>query len=62
MISVGKPNRKTSLVERTRGWEYNANMELKERDVMEFMDWINMALDRDQWRILVNMVIKLRIL
>jgi hypothetical protein len=25
------------------------------------MDWINLAQDRDQWRVLVNMVMNLRV-
>jgi len=29
--------------------------------VLEAVDWINLAYDRDQWRSLVNMVMNLRV-
>jgi hypothetical protein len=29
--------------------------------VWDGMDWIDMAQDRDQWRVLVNTVMKLRV-
>jgi hypothetical protein len=35
-------------------------MDLREIDWSD-MDWIHLAQDRDQWRALVNMVIKLRV-
>jgi hypothetical protein len=41
----GRPGRKWNL--RGRGWEV--------------VDWIHLAQDRDQWRALVNMVMRLQV-
>jgi hypothetical protein len=45
-------------LEKTRHrWE-NIKMDLKERGSGE-LDWIHVAVDRDQWQAVVNMVIRL---
>jgi hypothetical protein len=42
-------------------WLYdNIKMELKGK-VCGGMDWIHLAHDRDQWRVLVNVVMNLRV-
>jgi hypothetical protein len=41
-------------------WEDNTEMDLRERG-WGGMDWIDLALDRDQWRVLVNMVMNLQV-
>jgi hypothetical protein len=59
-ILIGKPLGRRPLGRPRRGWEDNLEMNLEEigfRDV----DWINLARDRDTWRALVNMVMKLRV-
>jgi hypothetical protein len=38
----------------------NIKIDLRETG-WDGMDWINMAQDRDQWRVLVNMVMNLRV-
>jgi hypothetical protein len=43
-----------------RRWEDNNKMDLQEVG-SGGMDWIEMALDRESWRALVNVVIKLRV-
>jgi hypothetical protein len=42
-------------------WEDNIKMNLRETG-WDGMDWIDLALDRDQWRDLVNAVVNLRVL
>jgi hypothetical protein len=42
------------------GWDDNIRMDLREI-VWEGMDWINLAQDMDQWRVLVNAVMNLRV-
>jgi hypothetical protein len=41
-------------------WEDNIRMDLREIG-WGGMDWIDLAQDRDQWRALVNTVMKLRV-
>jgi len=57
---VGKPGGKRPLGRPRRRWEYNIKM-----DVLEVgngdMDWIELAQDRDRWRVLVNAVMYLRV-
>jgi hypothetical protein len=38
----------------------NIKIDLREK-VWNGMDWINLAQDRDQWRALMNIVMKLRV-
>jgi hypothetical protein len=56
-IMAGKPKGKRPLGKprRTCKWEDNIKMDLRERG-WGGMDWINMGLNRDQWRALVNTV------
>jgi hypothetical protein len=55
---VGKLDEKRPLGRPRRKWMYNINMALREIG-WEDMDWIYLALDRDQWRALVNTVMNL---
>jgi hypothetical protein len=55
---VGKPEEKKPLERPKRRCEDNIKMDLREIG-WDFMDWIHLAEDRDQWRALVNMVINL---
>jgi hypothetical protein len=59
---VGKPEGKRPLVRPRRRWVDNIKMNLK-RDRMGWygMDWIYLAQDRDQWRVLVYTVMNLRV-
>ena len=41
-------------------WEDNINIDLQEVEY-EGMDWIELALDRERWRKLVNAVMNLRV-
>jgi hypothetical protein len=59
-IFVGKPDG-TKLIGRPRcGWEDNIKMDFKET-IWGGMDCIHLAQDRDQRRVLVNTVMKLRV-
>ena len=57
---VGKPDGKRPLGRSRRRWENNIKMDLQEVGC-EGMDWIDLALDRDRWRALLNVVMKLRL-
>jgi hypothetical protein len=57
-ILVGKPEGKRPLGRTKRRWMGNIKMDLREID-WDGMDWIDLAQNREQWRALVNMVIKL---
>jgi hypothetical protein len=50
---VGKPEGKRPLGRQRRRWVYNIKMDLRE------IGWD--VMDRDQWRALVNSVMKLRV-
>jgi hypothetical protein len=54
---VGKPERKRPLGRPRRRWEDNIKIDLREIGCGG-MDWIDLAQDRDQWRVLVNTVMK----
>jgi hypothetical protein len=42
-------------------WEYEYNIRMDLREIgWGGMDWIDLAQDREQWRVLVNTVINLR--
>jgi hypothetical protein len=58
-ILVGKPERKRPQGRPRRRWVHNIKMDLREIG-WDGMDWIDLAQDRDQWRALVNTVMKLR--
>ena len=57
---VGKPEGKRPLGRPSCGWEDNIRMYLQEVGC-EGMDWIDLALDRDRWRALVNEAMNLRV-
>jgi hypothetical protein len=57
---VGTPEGKRPLGRPSCGWEDNIRMDLQEVGC-EGMDWIDLALDRDRWRALVNEVMNLRV-
>jgi hypothetical protein len=59
-ISVGKPERTRPLGRSRHRWVDNIKTDLREIG-WDVMDWINVALDRDQWRPLVNKVMNLRV-
>ena len=58
-VLVGKPEGKRTLGRPRRRWEGNIKMYLQE--VGGCGDWIELAQDRDRWRVLVNMVMNLRV-
>jgi hypothetical protein len=54
-IFVGKPEGKIPLGRRRRKCVHNIKMDLRAIG-WGGMDWIDLAQDRDQWRVLVNTV------
>jgi hypothetical protein len=59
-IMVRKPERKRPLGRFRRRSEDNIKMNLREIE-WAGMDWIDLAQDMDQWRVLVNTVMNLRV-
>jgi hypothetical protein len=59
-ILVEKPEGKRPLEGPRRRWIDNVKMDFREIG-WGGMDWIHLAQDRDQWRTLVNTVMKLRV-
>jgi hypothetical protein len=59
-ILVGKPEGKRALGRPRPKRGNNIKMDLREMG-WGGMDWIDLAQDRDQWRTLVNTVMKLRV-
>jgi hypothetical protein len=59
-ISVGNPEGKRLLGRRRHRWMDNIDTDLREIG-WGVMDWIDLIQDREQWRALVNTVMKLRI-
>jgi len=60
MFLVGKPEEEIQLIMHRNRFEDNINMELQELDC-GIMDWIEMAQERDRWRVLVNEVMNFRV-
>jgi hypothetical protein len=60
MIFVGKPEGRRPLGTPRRTWVDNIKIDHRE---MEWggMDWIDLAQDRDQWRVLVHKVRNFRV-
>jgi hypothetical protein len=59
-VLVRKPEGKRSLGRPRHRWVDNVKIDL--RDIgWNGMDWINLAQNRDRWRVLVNMVVNLRV-
>ena len=56
----GKPEGKRPLGKPRRRWDDNIKIDLQEVGC-GYMDWIDLAQDRDRWRTLVNGVINLRV-
>ena len=54
-VLVGKPEGKRPLGRPRRRWEDNIKMDLQEED------WMELAQDRDRWRVLVNAVMNFRV-
>jgi hypothetical protein len=59
-ILVGKPEGKRPLGRPRRTWEDDIKMDLREVG-LGGMGWIDLTQDRDQWRVLVNTVMNLRV-
>jgi hypothetical protein len=57
---VGKPEQRRPLARPGHRWVDNIKMDFREIG-WDDVDWIDMAQDRDQWRILVNTVLNLRV-
>jgi hypothetical protein len=58
-ILVVKPGGKRPLGRSRRRWVDNIKTDLREIG-QDGMDWINLAQDRDQWRVLLNTALDLR--
>jgi hypothetical protein len=56
----GKPERKRSLGRPRRKWVDNVKMDFRDTWWVG-MDWIDLAQDRDQWRVVVSRVMNLRV-
>ena len=54
-VLVGKPEGKRPLGRPRRGWEDNIKMNLEEVG-RGFGDWMELAQDKDRWRVLVSTV------
>jgi hypothetical protein len=59
-ILVGKPEGRRPLERPRSRWLDNVEIDLREAG-WDDMDWIDLAQDSDQWRAIVNTVMKLRI-
>jgi hypothetical protein len=59
-ILVGKPEGKIPLGRPRRRWVDNIGIDLREME-LDGADWIDLAHERDQWRVLVNTVMNLRV-
>jgi hypothetical protein len=59
-ILVGKPEGKRPPGRPRRRWVDNIKMDLREIG-WDVTDWIDLAQDRDRWRVLVNTVMNLRV-
>ena len=59
-VLVGKPEGKRPLGRPRRRWNDNIKIDLQEEGC-EGIDWIELALDRDSWRAIVNTVMNLRV-
>jgi hypothetical protein len=58
-ILVGKSGGKRPLRRLGIGWEVNIRMDLRKIGC-EGVDWVHLAQDRDQWRVVVNRIMSVR--
>ena len=59
-LLVGKPEGRKPLGRPRRRWEDNIRMDLREVGC-GFVDWMELAQDRDRWRALVSAVMNLQV-
>jgi hypothetical protein len=59
-ILVGEPEGRRRIGRPKRRWEGNIRIDLREIG-WENMDWMHLVRDNDNWRALVNAVMKLRV-
>jgi hypothetical protein len=59
-ILVGRPEGRRPLGRPRRRWEDNIKIDLQEVG-WGGMNWIDMAQDRDRWRVLVSAIMNLRV-
>jgi hypothetical protein len=59
-VLLGKPEKERPLGRPRRRWVDTIKMDLREIR-WNAVDWIDMAQDRNQWRVLVNTVLNLRV-
>jgi hypothetical protein len=59
-VLVGKPEGRRPLGRPIHRWVDDIKINLRETG-WGGMDWIHLAYDRDQWRALVNTIMKLRV-
>ena len=59
-VLVGKPEGKRPLGRPSRRWEDNMKADLQEEGCGG-VDWIELAQDRDRWRVLVTAVMNIRV-
>jgi len=60
MVLVGKPKGKRPLGRPRRRWEDNIKMNIQKVG-LGGIDWIILALDRDRWQALVNVVMTFQV-
>jgi hypothetical protein len=58
---VEKPEGRRPLEKPRCRWEDNIKMDVQEVGWEWCMDWIDLAVDRDRWRALVNVVMNLQV-
>ena len=59
-VLMGKPERKRPLGRPRRRWNVNIKMDLQEVGWRD-RDWIDLAQDRNRWRVPVNAVMSIRV-
>jgi hypothetical protein len=59
-VLVGKPEGKRPLGRPRRGWEDNIEMDLQEVGG-GYEEWMELAQDRDMWRVIVSAVMNFRV-